>query len=56
MKIVGILLIVLGLIGLICSTIGFGDIGLSFGLTGAVSVLCGIGFLAGAKNLRRLPK
>ena len=34
------------------STIGFGDIGLSFGVTGVVAILCGIGFLKVNKRLK----
>ena len=45
MKFIGIALIVVGVLALVASTIGFGDIGLSFGVTGVVAILCGIGFL-----------
>jgi len=52
MKACGILLILVGIAGLVMSTIGFGDIGLSFGLTGVVSILSGIGLLSANKKLK----
>lgn len=45
MKLLGILLIVVGLIGTYLSTIAVGDIGLSFLYSGVVAILCGIGFM-----------
>lgn len=41
MKFIGIALIVVGILALGASTIGFGDIGLSFGATGVVAILSG---------------
>ena len=52
MKVCGILLILVGIAGLAMSTIGFGDIGLSFGLTGVVAILSGIGFISANKKLK----
>lgn len=45
MKAIGILLILVGIVSLISSTVGFGDIGLAFAFIGAVAVLSGIGFM-----------
>lgn len=45
MRIIGILLILVGIVALISSTIGFGDIGLAFLFIGLVSILSGIGFM-----------
>lgn len=48
-KTIGILLILAGVLSLGASTIAFGDIGLSFGATGVVAILSGIGFLKSNK-------
>lgn len=42
MKFIGILLIIVGVLALVASTIGFGDIGLSFGATGVVAILAAL--------------
>ena len=52
MKIIGILLILAGVAGFVFSTMAFGDIGLSFGFRGVVSLLTGIGFLSAAKKMK----
>ena len=52
MKIIGILLILVGIAGFVFSTMAFGDIGLSFGFSGVVSLLTGIGFLSAAKKMK----
>jgi len=52
MKVCGILLILVGIAGFAMSTIGFGDIGLSFGLTGVVAILSGIGLISANKKLK----
>ena len=51
MKIIGILLILAGIAGFVFSTMAFGDIGLSFGFSGVVALLTGIGFLSAAKKM-----
>ncbi len=51
MKIIGILLLVLGIIGLVMGMMMFGDIGIAC-IVGALSaILSGIGFLQVAKKL-----
>ena len=49
MRTIGVLLIIAGGLGLIGSTIAFGDIGLSMGIAGVIGVLAGIGFLIAAE-------
>lgn len=53
MRIIGILLILVGIVALISSTIGFGDIGLAFLFIGLVSILSGIGFMLVPKRKKR---
>lgn len=45
MRIIGVLLILVGIIAMVASTVGFGDIGLAFLFIGLVSILSGIGFM-----------
>ncbi|MEE9444871.1 MAG: hypothetical protein V3V19_04320 [Cocleimonas sp.] len=45
MKIIGILLIILGLIGATIGGMAFGDIGIIAFLTSAVAILSGVGFI-----------
>ena len=52
MKIIGILLILVGIAGFVFSTMACGDIGMSFGFSGVVAVLTGIGFLSANKKLK----
>jgi hypothetical protein len=54
MKVIGIILIILGLIGFIFAGIAFGDIGLSFGFTSVCAIFGGIGLIKGAKHDRKL--
>ncbi len=52
MKVIGILLIVLGAIGLLMGLMMFGDIGIAC-IVGALSaLLSGIGFLIASKHLK----
>ena len=50
MRIIGILLILIGIFSCFASTIGFGDIGLAFLFIGIVSILSGIGFVLTPKK------
>ena len=50
MRIIGILLIFIGVFACLASTVGFGDIGLAFLFIGIVSVLSGIGFILTPKR------
>ena len=43
-KIIGTLLIIVGVIGLILSTQAFGDIGIAIGISSIIGILSGIGF------------
>ena len=52
MKIIGILLILVGIAGFVFSTMAFGDIGMSFGYGGVVALLTGIGFLTASKKMK----
>lgn len=53
MKIIGILLILVGVVAIFSSTIGFGDIGLAFLFIGIVSILSGIGFMLVPKRRKK---
>jgi hypothetical protein len=52
MKLIAILLLVLGGIGLVMSAMMFGDIGVAAGIASIVSILSGIGFLQVSKALK----
>ena len=56
MKIIGILLIILGLIGLFFSTLMFGDIGIACGIGALTALLSGIGFILGHSKLNKIVK
>jgi len=56
MRTIGILLIIAGGLGLVGSTIAFGDIGLSMGIAGVIGVLAGIGFLIAAEPVNAWKK
>lgn len=51
MKIIAILLLLLGAIGLLLSTMMFGDIGIAAGIGAMASLLSGIGFWKVHKGL-----
>lgn len=51
MKIIGILLIILGVIGLIMGMMMFGDIGVACIVAALTALLSGIGFLQAAKKI-----
>ena len=50
MKAIGIILIILGVLCLAASTVGFGDIGLSIGAIGLSDIIAGIGFIKAGKR------
>lgn len=53
-RVIGIILIILGIIGFLMGTIMFGDIGIAC-MVGALSaLLSGIGFLVAAKKIKEL--
>ena len=56
MKIIGILLIVLGVIGFVLSSMMFGDIGVAGGIGSASALLSGIGFLLACRQLKSMEK
>ncbi|MEK4407008.1 hypothetical protein MKZ26_21795 [Sporosarcina sp. FSL K6-6792] len=51
MKIIGILLLIVGVIGLVLSTMMFGDIGIAAAIGAISAILTGIGFLKLNKQL-----
>lgn len=54
MKVIGILLLILGVIGIACSFLAFGDIGIACGIGGLSALLSGIGFLIASKRINDL--
>lgn len=53
MVVIGILLILLSIVCFISSSFGFGDIGLLCVFMGIGFALSGIGFIAGAKKIKK---
>lgn len=51
MKVIGILLIILGIIGILMGMMMFGDIGIACIVGALAALLSGIGFLITAKNV-----
>jgi len=56
MKAIAIVLIVFGIIGLILSTLMFGDIGIAAAIGAITAILTGIGFLNANKQLNNIGK
>ena len=54
MKLIGILLILLGIIGLLMGAVMFGDIGIACIVGALAALLSGLGFLSTAKKLKNL--
>ena len=56
MKVLGIILIVVGGIGIILAGVMFGDIGVAAGIGAVTAILSGIGFLlVGKKLIKYIP-
>ena len=54
MKVIGIILIVFGGIGIVLAGAMFGDIGLAAGIGAITAILSGVGFLLVVKSLKNL--
>ena len=54
MKVLGIILIVVGGIGIVLAGVMFGDIGLAAGIGAITAILSGVGFLLVVKSLKNL--
>lgn len=54
MKIIGIILIIVGVLGIILSTMMFGDIGIAAFIGSLASLLSGIGFMSVNKKLQEM--
>jgi len=54
MKVIGILLIIIGVLGLAMGCMMFGDIGIACIIGAAAALLSGIGFLIAAKKISRM--
>lgn len=54
MKVIGILLIILGALGIFMGAMMFGDIGIACIVGALAALLSGIGFLIVAKNIKDL--
>ena len=53
MKVIGIILIIWGAIGLLLGSMMFGDIGLAAIVGAVTAILCGIGFILISKALKK---
>jgi len=56
MVFIGILLIAGGIFGFVLGANGYGDIGLSFMYTAAMSIIAGIGFLVTNSKIKKMMK
>lgn len=56
MKVIGIMLIVLGIVGIILGSMMFGDIGIAALIGAIVGVLAGIGFIKADSAIKRISK
>lgn len=56
MKIIGIILVIVGVLGIFMSSMMFGDIGLAALIGSIASLLSGFGFLSANKKLDQLNK
>ena len=56
MRLIGILLIVLGIIGILMGMLMFGDIGIACIVGALAALLSGIGFLMAAGKFKKLSK
>ncbi len=54
MKLVGILLVVLGIAGILMGMVMFGDIGIACIVGALAALLSGVGFLIAAKRIKNL--
>ena len=54
MKVIGILLIILGVLGVAMGGMMFGDIGIACIIGAAAALLSGIGFMIAAKKISRM--
>lgn len=52
MKVIGILLIILGVVGIVMGGMMFGDIGIACIIGALAALLSGIGFLVASKRLK----
>ncbi len=56
MRVISILLILLGIIGIAAGSVAFGDIGIACMIGGAGALLSGIGFWIAAGRLKKLER
>ncbi len=56
MRVMGVLLILVGVFGIVSATMAIGDIGIACGIGGAAALLSGIGFIIGGFSIAKLKK